>query len=104
MDPRVTSLDRDFSGLHVSRTSRRVQDWREGSNGWTAHFRLHSGFGGDDWYEHESWNIYERQLAELEVQVIYLPYTKGTSSTLINRVLLDLRKDGNSGNQGQDHV
>ena len=48
-------------------------------------------FVGDDWYKNERWAEYERRFAEVGVRIIYFPYTKGTSSTLINEVLLKLR-------------
>jgi len=48
-------------------------------------------FVGDDWYASEKWEEYERQFAEVGVKIIYFPYTKGTSSTLINEVLNKLR-------------
>ncbi|MCK5211065.1 adenylyltransferase/cytidyltransferase family protein [Candidatus Parcubacteria bacterium] len=48
-------------------------------------------FVGDDWKGTEVWNKYEERLKEVDVVVIYLPYTKGTSSTLINQILLKLR-------------
>ena len=48
-------------------------------------------FVGDDWYATDKWKEYERELSEVEVKVIYFPYTKGTSSSLINTVLNDLR-------------
>ncbi len=48
-------------------------------------------FVGDDWKGTEKWNQYERQFREVGVEVVYFPYTKGTSSTLLNEVLLKLR-------------
>lgn len=48
-------------------------------------------FVGDDWYNTEKWNNFEKQFQEIGVKIIYFPYTKGTSSTLINEVLLKLR-------------
>ena len=48
-------------------------------------------FVGDDWKGTERWNAYEKQLAEVGARIVYFPYTKGTSSTLINQVLLNLR-------------
>lgn len=48
-------------------------------------------FVGDDWYNTDKWNNYERQFNEVGVRVVYFPYHKGTSSTLINETLLDLR-------------
>jgi glycerol-3-phosphate cytidylyltransferase len=48
-------------------------------------------FVGDDWYKSEGWENYEKKLSEYSVKVIYFPYTKGTSSTLINETLEYLR-------------
>lgn len=50
-------------------------------------------FVGDDWYETEKWNTYEKQFGEVGVKIIYFPYYKGTSSTLINQTLMGLRKE-----------
>ncbi len=50
-------------------------------------------FVGDDWKGTQKWNGYERQFREVGVKIIYFPYTKGTSSTLINDTLLKLRED-----------
>ena len=48
-------------------------------------------FVGDDWYGTEKWEDYERMFAKEGISIVYFPYTKGTSSTLINQVLLKLR-------------
>ena len=48
-------------------------------------------FVGDDWYGTEKWKEYENELSKREVKIIYFPYHKGTSSTLINETLLKLR-------------
>lgn len=50
-------------------------------------------FVGDDWHKTEKWKELERQFSEVEVRIVYFPYTKGTSSTLLNEVLLKLRND-----------
>ena len=50
-------------------------------------------FVGDDWKGTEKWNRYESEFKEVGVRIVYFPYTKGTSSTLINNVLSSLRKD-----------
>ena len=57
--------------------------------------RLHFDvmFVGDDWKGTEKWNNYEKQFAEVGVEIVYFPYTKGTSSTLINQTLEKLRED-----------
>lgn len=49
-------------------------------------------FVGDDWFETEKWQELDEQFKEVGVKIIYFPYTKGTSSTLINQTLKDLRK------------
>ncbi len=50
-------------------------------------------FVGDDWFKTDKWQAIDQQFKDEGVRVVYFPYTKGTSSTLINNVLLDLRKD-----------
>lgn len=40
-------------------------------------------FVGDDWKGTEKWNRIEKELAEIGVDVIYLPYTKSISSTIL---------------------
>jgi len=49
-------------------------------------------FVGDDWKGTEKWNHFEKMFKQIGVEIIYFPYTKGTSSTLINNTLLKLRK------------
>lgn len=51
-------------------------------------------FVGDDWFETEAWEKYEQQFSEAGVRIVYFPYTKGTSSTLINETLRMLREKG----------
>ncbi|NMA65590.1 MAG: adenylyltransferase/cytidyltransferase family protein [Clostridiaceae bacterium] len=48
-------------------------------------------FVGDDWFNTDKWRDYEKKFNEVNVKIVYFPYTKGTSSTLINEVLLKLR-------------
>ena len=50
-------------------------------------------FVGDDWKGTEKWNKIEADMERVGVRVVYFPYTKGTSSTLINEVLLQLRNE-----------
>ena len=51
-------------------------------------------FVGDDWYQSERWQEMESKFREVGVKVIYFPYTRGTSSTLINQTLIRLREEG----------
>jgi len=48
-------------------------------------------FVGDDWYQKENWKDYEEKFKSLGVKIVFFPYTKGTSSTLINKTLENLR-------------
>jgi glycerol-3-phosphate cytidylyltransferase len=48
-------------------------------------------FVGDDWYQSEKWNEIGQKFDEVGVRIVYFPYTQGTSSTLINQTLNDLR-------------
>jgi len=49
-------------------------------------------FVGDDWFQSPRFKDVEKKLSKKDVKVIYFPYTKGSSSTLINEVLERLRK------------
>lgn len=44
-------------------------------------------FVGDDWYDTDKWNDYEKELKKIGVEVIYFPYTKKTSTTEIKKTL-----------------
>ncbi len=56
-------------------------------------YKFNIMFVGDDWYQTEKWNELEKQFLAYGVRIIYFPYTKTTSSTLINETLLRLRKE-----------
>lgn len=49
-------------------------------------------FVGDDWFRSERWREMEKRFAEVGVRVVYFPYTKGTSSTLLTETLRRLRE------------
>jgi len=51
-------------------------------------YKFNLMFVGDDWFRTEKWEQYERQLGEVGVRIIFFPYTKGTSSTLLNELLI----------------
>ena len=44
-------------------------------------------FVGDDWYKDEKWKILDQKFNEVGVKIVYFPYTKGISSSLINEIL-----------------
>lgn len=50
-------------------------------------------FVGDDWYASPRWNDYQKRFEEVGVRIVYFPYSKGTSSTLINEVLHKIRNE-----------
>lgn len=50
-------------------------------------------FVGDDWYKSDRWQQLEDKFKQVGVRVVYFPYTKGVSSTLINQTLIKLRSE-----------
>lgn len=54
-------------------------------------YKFNKMFVGDDWKGTDKWNELEIKFTKLNVKIIYFPYTKGTSSTLINNTLKKLR-------------
>ena len=51
---------------------------------------------GDDWYKNKKWESYEKQFKEVGVKIVFFPHTKGTSSTLINEILINERSKDSS--------
>lgn len=49
-------------------------------------------FVGSDWKGTEKWDQFEKDFADVGVQIEYFPYTKGTSSTHLKRVLNQIMK------------
>ena len=50
-------------------------------------------FVGDDWHNTPKWNEIEEDLKKQDVKIVYFPYTKGTSSTIINDTLSKIREN-----------
>lgn len=48
-------------------------------------------FVGDDWYGTEKWEEYEKEFNKNGIDIIYFPYTKGISSTIITETLNEMR-------------
>lgn len=44
-------------------------------------------FVGDDWYQNPKWQEMEKKFDELNVKIVYLPYTKEISTTKINEII-----------------
>jgi len=49
-------------------------------------------FVGDDWFKTEKWKELDEKFKSVGVKIIYFPYTKGVSSTLINSILVKIRE------------
>ena len=56
--------------------------------------QFHRIFVGDDWKGTPEWDEYERQFSAVGVDIVYFPYTEGTSSTKLNRLLDDRLAEG----------
>ncbi len=50
-------------------------------------------FVGDDWFNSPKWEELEAQFKAVGVRIVFFPYTKGTSSTLLNETLKKLREE-----------
>ncbi len=50
-------------------------------------------FVGDDWFETPKWRELEEEFKKVGVKIIFFPYTKGVSSTIINETLKKLRTE-----------
>lgn len=48
-------------------------------------------FVGDDWYNSDKWQDYEKEFEEAGIKIVYFPYTKNISSTQISKALRHLR-------------
>ena len=48
-------------------------------------------FVGDDWHKTPKWESIEQELLKIGVTVVYFPYTKGVSSTIIGEALRNVR-------------
>ena len=55
-------------------------------------FKFDIIFKGDDWKNTEKWKKLEVKLAKLKTKVVFLKYTKKTSSTLITKTLNKITK------------
>lgn len=64
--------------------------------------KLHADviFVGDDWKGTEKWNNIEKELSTIGAKVVYFPYTKGTSSTILREKLLNDRIAKERSNNG----
>jgi glycerol-3-phosphate cytidylyltransferase len=50
-------------------------------------------FVGDDWFQDSSWQEMEKKLNDVGVKIVYFPYTKGTSSTILRDIMIKARNE-----------
>ena len=50
-------------------------------------------FVGDDWHKTPKWELIEKNLKQENIRIVYFPYTKGISSTIINDTLEKIRNN-----------
>lgn len=48
-------------------------------------YHFHKMFVGSDWKGSEAWNGFERQFEPVGVEIVYLNYTDGISSTILRK-------------------
>ncbi len=65
---------------------------RDKFKAWTEH-RFDIMFVGDDWKGSKEWSEFENEFNKVGVEIVYFPYTKGTSSTLLTKVLKDIESN-----------
>ena len=68
----------------INDTRDKIELWRK------YHFDV--VFIGDDWKGTERWNNFEKELKKIGVDVVYVPYTKGISTTQIRKIISEEKK------------
>lgn len=53
-------------------------------------YHFNAIFIGDDWKGTDRWNHFEEVLARINVDVVYVPYTQGISTTEIKRKITEI--------------
>ena len=65
-----------------------VRSFPEDSDAWDL-YHYHKLFVGSDYKGTERFRKYEEYFADKDVEIIYFPYTQGTSSTQIRQSIRD---------------
>jgi glycerol-3-phosphate cytidylyltransferase len=60
-------------------TMRKIDAWEE--------YKFNKMFVGDDWKGTNRWNKLEKEFSKLGVEIVYFPYTRTTSSSIIREIL-----------------
>lgn len=50
-------------------------------------YHFHKMFVGSDWQDTAVWNQFEKEFAEVGVEIVYLPHTDGISSTKLTGII-----------------
>ena len=58
-------------------------------NAWKE-YNFNRMFVGDDWKGTDKWLSLEKKMESVGVEIFYFPYTKGTSSTILRKVIYKL--------------
>lgn len=53
-------------------------------------YKFDKMFVGDDWKGTDTWNKFEKQFAQVGVEIVYLPHTDGISSTKLAGIIKKL--------------
>lgn len=53
-------------------------------------YRFDKMFVGSDWQNTPQWIEFERQFKDFDVEIVYLPYTNGISSTKLTEVIKEI--------------
>ena len=77
-----------YTDLVVSQS---LEDYKDKVNAWYK-YKFDVIFVGSDWQGTDKWDILEQKFNNLNVRVVYFPYTKTTSSTKINNILNNYNK------------
>lgn len=56
-------------------------------------YHFNKMFVGDDWKGSTLFTQVEQKMKELDVEIVYFPYTKGTSSTFLRETLAKIREE-----------
>lgn len=60
---------------------------------WKEH-KFDKMFVGSDWQGTDTWNRFEEQFKPIGVEIVYLSYTEGISSTLLGEIITKHNTDG----------
>ncbi|QSX09602.1 adenylyltransferase/cytidyltransferase family protein [Alkalibacter rhizosphaerae] len=66
-----------------------LQETMDKMDAWNK-YHFDAMFVGSDWQGTDKWNAFEQQFGAIGVDIVYFPYTDGTSSTKLKEILEDI--------------